>query len=1107
MSAALLAAGLLPAPPARAEDAVPAAILFLQSDRGEDSWIRDLESALDAAAPARAHLVERCAVGARAVGSCLAAYRPRLIVARVPPPAPAAAELRAQGLPLIVAGGSPADAATAILARSPDGAGESSPASLAAGYESVARAHFERGDHAGTKANLSRALALEPKSFPALELLFRAEMRGGWLRDAESAADRAAALEGLAGSRRAGILTGRADARALLGDAGGAEQDLREALRLRPGDEEASFLLARVLRDRPREALPYAERAALAAGNDGRRAAALRLAAMIRRDLGDEAGARRALASAPRPPGQELDALQSEFELERERPREAAAVAERALRAAESTPSWARPAAYRLCASLWLELKDYPRALESLKAALALAPDDLYTLEAMVQIKRERPNGGLDFAAPAPAAASGPNSPPGEAALRSALASDPEDLDALSGLIELAREREDIPARFAFAARFLDAAREASPWRQPAAYRFIARVWSELGDDENVQKSLGVARDLDRRSLEFEELAQSLRRPDARAGVYAANRAEAHAAIARARQELGDEAGAERDLRLALEQDPRSPAALRLLARRELDRGRAREALAAADRLVASTEIASPAERADGERLRAVIELALRDDAAAEKSVERALELAPDDLDGLGLAIRVEQELGRPRRALDDARRLVDATRTAPAPRRAAALVQEAGLRLALKDDEGAARSLEAALALDPSSREALELMSERLLSRKRPREALTFAGRLLEASAKAPPEARADALRLRARGQDALGDLAGARASLEAALALEKDPRPGLKALLQLELAHGRPREALAYAERLADSAGGAPPAERADDERQKARLQLELGDACAARRSLERSLALDPADGEAPRLLMRLELSLGRAREALGAADLLVAASTAAPAAERADALRQRARLRLELGDGAGARADFERALAASPEDLDSLWMLVSAPGEKPGEALELVKSHRPSAPGLRARWLVLRGMASAMAEDAASARGDFEAAVKADSAAVCFGDLAADRRDRLDPLFFTACLGAFPGSAALRSDRGVALYRSGRAGEAVADFRRAVELDPGLLEARLSLANALAAQGRADEAEAEAERGLARPEARASPVYRELAELRDSLARRRR
>lgn len=1105
-SAALLAGSLLPASPALGEDAVPSDVLFLQSDRAEDSWPRELEAALDDAGPARAHLVARCAVAddARAVDSCLDVFRPRLIVALRAPPSPAAEELRARGLPLLLAPVSPTDAAREILSRAPEAAPASrdSTAKKAASYKKIARVHFEFGDHAGAKANLQRALALVPDDFDALELLFRAEMRGGWVRDAERYADRGAAVAGLTDSRRAAILTGRARARALLGDGAAAEQDLKEALRLRPRDAEASFRLAQAARDRPQEALPYAELAARAAETDGRRAAARRLAAMIRLDLGDETGARKSLESAPRTPGQELDALQSSLRLARGRPSEAAAIAEGAVRAAERSPLWVRPAAYRLCARLWFESKNYPKALESLKAALALAPDDLYTLEAMVQIKRERPNDSLDFAAPAPAAGRPAKNSLPEAELLRELHSDPEDLDALSRLIELARGRGRIPDELRYAARFMDAAREASPWRQPAAYRFIARVWSDLGDDANVQIALGLARDLDRRSIEFEELAQPLRRPDSREAVYVANRVAAYVAIAQARAELGDAAKAEISVRLALAQDPAAASALRLLARLEFDRGRPREALADADRLVEASGKASAGERADGERLRAMIQLALGEGAAAETSLERTLALAPGDLEALRLLVRIELDDGRPRRALDFVVRLVDATRTAPAERRADARIQEARIRLALKDDDGAARSLEGALALDPGALPALELLSDLRLSQNRPHEALKYAGRLVAAAENAPPAERADARRRRARVQLALADVSGARKSLEETLALDGDARPGLMPLIQLELVHGRPREALAYADRLVEACGDASPAVRAADERQRARIQLTLGDDAAAETSLKSALALDPAGTDAPRLLLRIEQSRGRPREALAYASRLVDASAHAPPAERADAYRERARLRLQLGDEDGARMDFGRALDLSPEDLASLWMIVSGPHERPREAMELVKTHRPVAPSLQAPWLVLRGMASAMLDDRVSARGDFDAAVKADSTAVCYGDLAGDRRDQFDPLLFTRCLNAFPASASLYSDRGVARYRSGRTDEAISDFRKAVELKPNFLEARLSLATALAAQGRRAEAADEANRALAMPAERAGPVYRQLSALRDSL-----
>lgn len=1079
-------------------------ILFLQSERAEDPWTRELETALDEASLARAFLVVECPAGdPAAVESCLDGFRPRLLVVRRPPSEATAAAIRSRALPLVVAPPSARDAARTILAR--DGAGAPSPISpveRAAAYGRAARAHFEFGDDAGAKANLLRSLALAPNGFDDLRLLFRAELRGVWLRDAELYAARAAAIPGLSDSRRAAALTGRARARALLGDADGAEKDLREALRLDPAGAEAAFRLAQLTRERPQEALPFAEAAARGAGDDGRRAAALRLAAMIRLDLGDEAGAVKALESAPPASGDELDALQAFVRLERARPREAAAVAERAVRQAGKSPLWERPAAYRLCARLWLELKDYPKALASLKRALALAPDDLYALEQMVQIKRERPDDPLDFAVPSSSAAASVDGAWTEEALGLALRSNPEDLDALGRSIELERGRKNIPGELRFAARFTDAAREASAWRQPAAYGFITRIWDELGGDTNVQITLGLARDLDRRSLEFEELALRVRSPDTRGAIYVSNRVAAYVAISQARAELGDEAGAETALRSAFAQDPEAPPALRAAARFRLAHGRTLEALGYADRLIAASRRSSPAEREADERQRAEIQLALGDRAGAVQSLERALELLPGDLEALRLMIRTELALDRPRRALPYADRLLDATQKESISMRADARLQRAQILIALKDEAGAEKSLEGALALVPENLAALKTLTELRLAQGRRRDALAYAQRVVAASANSPAAERADASRRKARVQLALQDVDGARISLEEALALDADPRPGLAVLLRLELDHGRPREALAYADRLVEAYGKASPAERAADERQRARIRLALGDEARAVKDLERALALAPQDRETLALLVRLPPASGREREALAYADRLVDASTAAPRAEQAEARRERAKIRLELKDDAGAREDFERVLELAPDDLPTLWILIAGDRGRTREAMELVKRHRPADARLEAPWRVLRGMASAMRGDDAAARGDFDAAVKLDSAAVCFGEISRNERDRFDPLFFDGCLRAFPRDPGLYLDRGVARYRAGRPGEAEADFRKVVELKPDFLEARLSLATILAERGRPDEAAAEADRALALASDRGNPVYEQLRTFRESL-----
>jgi len=94
--------------------------------------------------------------------------------------------------------------------------------------------------------------------------------------------------------------------------------------------------------------------------------------------------------------------------------------------------------------------------------------------------------------------------------------------------------------------------------------------------------------------------------------------------------------------------------------------------------------------------------------------------------------------------------------------------------------------------------------------------------------------------------------------------------------------------------------------------------------GDAPEALADFRRAARLDPNDAE-PRLDASVALSrLGRAAEASAEADAAVALARRAELTELlADALSNRATLRAQSGDAAGARADLSAALAAAPAD----------------------------------------------------------------------------------------------------------------------------------------------------------------------------------------
>ncbi|MDE2511995.1 MAG: hypothetical protein KGL74_12805 [Elusimicrobia bacterium] len=326
-----------------------------------------------------------------------------------------------------------------------------------------------------------------------------------------SAARRWAELPGLTPAQVAEALCAGAEVRAMTGDAAGAADDFRKALALHPGDARALIGLARALRETPEDALPFADRAVDAAATLRDRAAAGRLAAEIRLDLGDAAGARARLETALTLAPDDLEARRDMVRAKRSRPMDAAVDAARADQAAGRVPLWSRPDAYRLCARIWLELKDYPRAEADLGRALALDPDDLDALELLVQLKREAPRGTS-------AAAAAPPAPAADAALsenevQAALRADPLDLDALRRLIALRRSQGRAKEAGELARRFTDAVESAPVWQQAAAYHLITRVWLDLGNHPMARQTLWKARDMDPRSLATGLLGKEMKEP------------------------------------------------------------------------------------------------------------------------------------------------------------------------------------------------------------------------------------------------------------------------------------------------------------------------------------------------------------------------------------------------------------------------------------------------------------------------------------------------------------------------------------------------------------------------------------------------------------------
>jgi tetratricopeptide (TPR) repeat protein len=398
-------------------------------------------------------------------------------------------------------------------------------------------------------------------------------------------ADQWASLPGLPDSDRADALTEGAQARAQVGDYAGAEAALQEALKARPADAEASFLLAEATRDRPEQALTRAEAAAAAPVPPRRRAAAYRLAADIRLDLGDLAGARedvtRALELAP----DDLDALVLAASLRRDEPKEASRHARAACAAADAQPSWRRAAAERLCARGLSEVNDFAGAMAALGRALALDPDDAATLHALVRVKRLSPAAAL----PAAGSAARDKAMPEDRARR-ALAEDPDDLEALRTLVEAARAAGRRPEAAELAERFTSAIRRSPGWQRVDAYRLSAQLWIELDDSEKALASLNRAEDLDPASVANQKLIGLAQRKFIPPAV-----SEAYNLAAQVRLSLGDAAGADATLERGLKLTPDNLELLRLMVQRKLAEARPREALPYAERMLAQAQKPTPA--------------------------------------------------------------------------------------------------------------------------------------------------------------------------------------------------------------------------------------------------------------------------------------------------------------------------------------------------------------------------------------------------------------------------------------------------------------------------------------------------------------------------------
>lgn len=397
-------------------------------------------------------------------------------------------------------------------------------------------------------------------------------------------------------------------------------------------------------------------------------------------------------------------------------------------------------------------------------------------------------------------------------------------------------------------------------------------------------------------------------------------------------------------------------------------------------------------------------------------------------------------------------------------------------------DRDGVVAELRLAVAHDPQSPELRVALAEALSRAGRGEEGEERAREAIGLGPSTPAAAEAwfEVGRIRA----ARGELLDATTALEAALGVQRalapagvaiDPKPW-RLLGEIRLSAGDEAGALALFEELAKRRPG-----EGDGFRLVGLLHEDRGDLSGAERWLERALQADPTDADARRRLARVHEELKRIPEAR---DDLVALLRFDPDDE--DALLALGRLALRTEDVAAAREWFARLRrsASSPGDAMArvafVWLDAGYPEEglaaaregdreggararvrfAEGLALQELNRHREAA-------AALRQVPSEPAELHLLARDALASSLSREG-------LNAEAERALEPV-----LAAHPDDARLLSRKAWVLQRAGRAGEAVALLRKALERpakggeDDGRDELLQALGEALQWAGRPDEA----------------------------------
>ncbi|MDW8360987.1 MAG: hypothetical protein RMK74_01190 [Myxococcales bacterium] len=310
--------------------------------------------------------------------------------------------------------------------------------------------------------------------------------------------------------------------------------------------------------------------------------------------------------------------------------------------------------------------------------------------------------------------------------------------------------------------------------------------------------------------------------------------------------------------------------------------------------------------------------------AEAAERLRRVVDAQPDDLaswESLRVAARGAQRWNDVVEACDVLAAHVDGEARAQLLEEAAQVLMDE-----LGDEDGAARRLREALAVDVRRPIAWHRLHDLLGARGETSELLELVDRRIDATD--DPDELARLFYEQARLRRARGDLDGALASLRDVLALDETHVGALALEAEIHKAAGRPAEAVAAFRRLA--AADIPPAQRRLAHLAAAAfLEKELADPAGAVRELEAIEALGLGDAALTHRIADLAERAGLDERALQA---LRRAAPAHHGRTRAEIERRAGRIAARLGRRDEAVDALRRALAEVPTDVESAEALVA-------------------------------------------------------------------------------------------------------------------------------------------------------------------------------